>query len=483
MSENLNNEPKLNKSQKNAYYSNSPSFGNKGPSKIRRLFDKGLSTFFVVALCIAFYFVLLRMPDITGYIKGAIAILEPVLYGIVIAYLMNPIVRAVDSRLAPRLMERMPDRKKAGKLSRTAGIFLSLVVLIALISTLLNLLIPQLYTSIHQMVYTLPRQINHLIADINSSEGGDSTTSGMIKNVINQGSQIFTNWFQNDFMSKTNELMSNLTEGVVSAVNLVVNFLIGVIVSIYILYSKEAFMSQGKKIIYAIFNTDHANLILHLTTKSNEIFSGFIVGKIVDSLIIGIMCFVGMSILNLPYVLLISVIVGVTNIIPFFGPYIGAIPSALLILLSNPMQGLYFIIFILVLQQIDGNIIGPKILGNSTGLSPFWVIVAILLGGGAFGFIGMLFGVPVFAVLAYILEMLLQQKLTKKDLPTDTDSYDIYSYVDSEGKYIHPENDARPDVIKEMQPTFLKQGEEPVKKSSMKNIILDALHDDKKGDK
>ncbi len=180
-------------------------------------------------------------------------------------------------------------------------------------------------------------------------------------------------------------------------------------------------------------------MILHLTTKSNEIFGGFIIGKIIDSAIIGVLCFFGLSILDMPYVMLVSVIVGVTNVIPFFGPYIGAVPSAILILLSDPMKGLYFIIFILVLQQFDGNILGPKILGNSTGLSAFWVIVAILLGGGLFGFVGMVMGVPTFAVLYYIAEMILDNRLKRKSLPIDTGYYSKMSYVDSEGNYINPE--------------------------------------------
>ena len=179
-------------------------------------------------------------------------------------------------------------------------------------------------------------------------------------------------------------------------------------------------------------------MILHLTTKSNEIFGGFIIGKVIDSAIIGILCFFGLSILNMPYVMLVSVIVGVTNVIPFFGPYIGAVPSTILILLNDPVKGLYFIIFILLLQQFDGNILGPKILGNSTGLSAFWVIVSILLGGGLFGFVGMVMGVPAFAVFYYIVDMILDNRLRQKNLPTDTTCYSKKSYVDAEGNFKNP---------------------------------------------
>lgn len=180
-------------------------------------------------------------------------------------------------------------------------------------------------------------------------------------------------------------------------------------------------------------------MILHLTTKSNEMFGGFIIGKIIDSAIIGVLCFIVLSILNMPYTFLVSVIVGVTNVIPFFGPYIGAIPSTILIMLSDPKMGVYFVIFILILQQIDGNIIGPRILGSSTGLSAFWVVFAILLGGGLFGVVGMILGVPTFAVIYYIVNMLINHKLEEKLLPTDTASYDELSYVDSDGTYVHSE--------------------------------------------
>ena len=217
------------------------------------------------------------------------------------------------------------------------------------------------------------------------------------------------------------------------------NAIIGVIISVYLLFGKENFSMQSKKAVYAMMKPAHANMLLHLTIKSNEIFGGFIIGKIIDSAIIGVLCFIGLSLLNMPYTLLVSVIVGVTNVIPFFGPYIGAIPSAILIMLQDPKMGIYFIIFILILQQIDGNIIGPKILGNSTGLSAFWVVFSILLGGGLFGFVGMILGVPTFAVIYYVVKMLVDHRLEQKNLPIETACYDEYSYVDSDGTYVHSE--------------------------------------------
>ena len=267
----------------------------------------------------------------------------------------------------------------------------------------------------------------------------DSTTSTLLKTAVKEGTDMLMDWLRTDLMAKANELMSNLTVGVLNIVSEIFNAVIGLIVSIYILFSKETFVRQSKKCVYAVLSARHANMVLHLTTKSNDIFGGFIIGKLIDSAIIGVLCFIGLTILKMPYVMLVSVIVGVTNVIPFFGPYIGAVPSTILIMLANPIQGVYFVIFVLLLQQFDGNILGPKILGNSTGLSAFWVIVAILLGGGLFGFVGMVMGVPTFAVLYYIVQMLMNSHLERKNLPTGSEYYDTMSYVDDEGTYYHSE--------------------------------------------
>lgn len=426
------------KEKEKAYYAGTPNLGHK-PSKLRQQFSRGMTIFLVVAASIVFYFALLRVTNLSQVVGEIVGVLKPILYGSVIAYLLNPIVKKVDKGLFPILEKRMKKTENAKKLSRAAGIFISLILLLCLISVLLNLLIPELYSSIRNLVLTLPRQISDAMERLNEVVIEDSTTGTIIKNVLEEGTDMFMNWMKTDFMNRVNELMSNLTVGVFNVISEIFNLLIGVIVSIYILFSKELFSRQSKKAVYAIFSPDHANMILHLTMKSNEMFGGFIIGKIIDSAIIGVLCFIGLSILNMPYVMLVSVIIGVTNVIPFFGPYIGAIPSAILIMLSDPMQGLYFIIFILVLQQFDGNILGPKILGNSTGLSAFWVVFSILLGGGLFGFIGMVMGVPTFAVIYYIIDMILDNRLEKKKLPVGSDYYDELSYVDSAGRYVHSE--------------------------------------------
>lgn len=417
------------------YYVKRPQFGKEGPSKLRQEFSRGMTMFLVIMACVVLYFALLRLDSITNAVSMVIDVLKPILYGMVIAYLLNPIVKQVDRILVPRL-EKYMQKNRAKKCSRGIGVILSLVFLFALITALCNMLIPELVKSIRDLIITLPGQLNNVVDWFNHLQASDTAMGILMRNALEEGTTTLQNWLRTDLMPQVNTIMSNLTVGVLNILNEVLNFLIGLIVSVYLLFSKEQYSAQCKKMTYAFLKTNHANMLLHLTKKSNEIFGGFIIGKIIDSAIIGVLCFIGLSLIKMPYTLLVSVIVGVTNVIPFFGPYIGAIPSAFLILLSDPKKGLYFIIFILVLQQIDGNVIGPKILGNSTGLSPFWVIFSILIGGGMFGFVGMIMGVPTFAVIYYIISMITSQRLECKNLPLTTVHYGVKSYVNEKGEFI-----------------------------------------------
>ena len=432
------NEKEKKKSVENSgYYINRPKFGNNGPSKLKQQFSQGLTLLLVVIVCLLIYFALLRLEMISNVIHLILGILKPIIYGFAIAYLLNPIVKKVDEHLIPYINKHFPNSKKAAQISRGTGIFIAVILLISIITALCNMMLPELYKSIWNMVSTVPSQLNTAVDQITKMMSKDTTTGQLFTNVLMQATDFIQNWMKTDLLEQVNVVMSNLTVGVINIVKELFNGIIGIIISVYVLWGKEVFSQQAKKIVYAIFKPNSANMILHLTIKSNEIFGGFIIGKIIDSVIIGILCFIGLSILKMPYTLLVSVIVGVTNVIPFFGPYIGAIPSAILITLSNPIKGLYFLVFILILQQIDGNIIGPKIIGNSTGLSAFWVVFSILLGGGLFGIPGMILGVPTFAVLSYIVTMLINHNLEKKNLPTEASCYDELSYVDTDGTYVH----------------------------------------------
>ena len=232
-----------------------------------------------------------------------------------------------------------------------------------------------------------------------------------------------TEWLKTEVLARTQMLMVAVSGGVVSTVSFLKNLLVGAIVSVYFMATKERCAAHARKITYSLFSGDRVYWIFRGANKADHIFSGFVRGKLLDSLIIGILCFIGCSILNMPYTPLVSVFVGVTNIIPFFGPFLGAIPSFFLILLVDPIKSLYFLLFVLALQQLDGNFIGPKILGDSTGLPSLWVIIAILVGGSFFGVAGMFFGVPVCACLYNLVAFLVNRRLAEKDLPVETERY------------------------------------------------------------
>lgn len=390
---------------------------------IRPYLAIGLTAFIVITLSMAVFFFIYRYHGLAANWKILLNILQPIIIGFVIAYLVNPIVKWVEKYLLKWFLKRFKREHKARRAARGLSVAGALVFVIVLVAVLLSMVIPELYFSIERMVVQLPQQLESFIGWLEGYVSSDSPFSTYLEQALNSAIEMFENWARTDFLPQTRSLLSSLTSGVISVIKLMLNIIIGVIVSVYVLMSKETFVGQAKKLVYTLLPPKTGNVLVEVIRKGNEIFGGFISGKILDSAIIGVLCFIVLSILRMPYVVLVSVIVGVTNVVPFFGPYIGAIPSAVLIMLSSPIKGLTFIIFILVLQQLDGNVIGPKILGESTGLSSFWVLFSILVGGGLFGFIGMVLGVPVFATLYYLVKKLVAYILQKKGLPQETTAY------------------------------------------------------------
>lgn len=434
-----------------------PKFIQDKPSKIRDYAKQGVTAFLMILTGITCYFVFLRFDTIASAIGKIFEILSPITYGLVLAFLMNPIVKRVEKWVKPLLLKIIKKEEGTQKIARGIGILAGIIVILAVVVALFNMIIPELYKSIRDLVVTLPDQIKEWVKFVNDIIETDTNVGKLLNTIVVESSSALQkwvetdllDWVQTDLLSSTNAIVTGLTTGVISVVNVVMDIIIGIIASIYILFSKETFARQSKKIMYAMMKPRTANNLLHIAKKANEIFTGFIVGKIIDSAIIGVLCFVGVSILKMPYALLVSVIVGVTNVIPVFGPYIGAVPSAILILIVDPLKGLYFIIFIILLQQLDGNVIGPKILGNSTGLSAFWVLFSILVFGGLFGIVGMIIGVPTFALIYYIIKMYIQEKLEKKKLPTDTSCYDATNYVDEAGAFVSFDKEEKIEVKEE----------------------------------
>lgn len=389
-------------------------------------FPQAITIMLIVGVGLLTFFALYRFESIAEIFKNITQILAPIIYGLGFAYVLNPIVRFWEKKFELLFNKRITDTQKLQKASRAFGILVSLVLTIAVLFILFSLVIPELIDTIYGLVISIPGQMEEFERYITGIMDANSEVSALFQTIILSLGDWFENWIKDDLFKQ----VTGITTGIFNVFNVLIDIILGFIISVYVLSSKESFITKSKMIIYAVFSTENANAILKVARKSNHIFSGFISGKLIDSLIIGILCFIGLTILDMPYIILVSVVVGVTNVIPFFGPYIGAIPSAFLILLADPIKGIYFIIFILVLQQVDGNIIGPKILGEFTGLTAFWVVFSILLGGGLFGFIGMLLGVPVFAVIYYIAGEIIEHLLLKKNLPVSEESYTSLHHVE-----------------------------------------------------
>lgn len=378
---------------------------------LKLAWSKGLSLFMAMAGAILLVFLLFRFDSILDQILRVCNILMPIIMGIVIAYLLNPVVEFYERHL-DRSLGKFIEKKTKKKVSmRGLSIFISVIIVLAVIALLIMMVVPQIYTNISNLVYSLPEQIQNLVGKLmelaKNNEKVRNAINGFYDNIMNY----ITNWIKSDMLGQVSVVIDRIMGIFGTAVNCLVAF----IVAIYVLLSKETFRRQIKKGINAFFNERQTNVIVSVVKESDKIFGGFISGKIIDSFIIGVICFVCCLILRMPYVALVSVIIGVTNLIPFFGPYIGAIPSAVLILLDSPSKGIVFIIFIAILQQVDGNIIGPKILGQSTGLSPFWVVFAIFLGNGLFGIVGLFIGVPLWAVVYYLIKRYVNYRIRIKE--------------------------------------------------------------------
>ena len=389
-----------------------------------------LAIFITFCCCILFFFIIYRYNGFTDFWKKLTQILQPVIIGLVVAYLLNPLMKWVDGKVYGILTERIKNEEKAKNLARGLAITASLLFMVGIVVLLLAAIVPSILQSIQGVVTTLPSEVKSLIEWINDFAKGDSQVADIAERVITEASNFFENWMKNTFIPQAEVYIASVTSGVILTVKFFINIVVGLIISVYVMANQEKFAGQAKKIIFAIFKPVRANVIVKTIRKSNEIFGGFISGKILDSAIIGVLAYIVLAIMKMPDTVLVAVIIGVTNIIPFFGPFIGAIPSFIIIVLQNPMQGLYFLIFVIILQQIDGNIIGPKILGNSTGLSSFWVVFAILVFGGLWGFPGMLLGVPIMAVIYYIIQNIVEYILKRRGIPADEIDYVNLNKID-----------------------------------------------------
>lgn len=443
-----------------------PKKKTKDNSDMQRYINYALIVFVLFCCCILFFFAVYRYRGFgegIGKITGA---LQPIIFGLVIAYLINPIMKFVERHVLHLLENRLSTRKKEKKVARVIGTVCAIVIFILIVAVLIYMMIPQLIESISGMINSLPQQTEAFIKwfeDFSNLEGEWTDTA---EEWLMSAATYLGDWAKTSLLPNIQTYVGSVASGAVSFVKVLINFLVGLIVAVYVLMGKEKFVGQAKKIVYAVFKPARGNIIIEVVRKSHEIFGGFISGKILDSAIIGVLCYIGLSLLHMPYALLVSAFVGLTNVIPFFGPFIGAIPSVVIIALAEPIKGLYFLIFILVLQQLDGNVIGPKILGDSTGLSSFWVVFAIMVGGGLFGFAGMLLGVPTFAVIYYLIRRIVDYALRRRKLPEKTDAYVKLESVDVKtNEPVYPPRADGVDAIPEAEDElFEAEEEDPDKK-------------------
>ena len=399
--------------------------------KRTQYFKWGLTAFLTVCAVLVFYDTFYQNGVLQRFLSKLASILAPVLYGAAIAYLLTPVMSWLEKAIRAGWKRLFPKRElkpRSGGL-RLVSILLTEAVVIFLLYLLMSVLIPQLVDSVTTLINNAEAYYRKVYTWANGLLDSENEIAvwlaGMITERYTDGMAFLTDkvlpWAQKAVVPLTNGIWS----GIRGAVGFAFDLIVGIIVSIYLMGMKEKSLARCCKAVYAVLPEQRADAVMRGTRTVDHIFSGFVRGKLLDSLIIGILCFIGCSLMNMPYTPLVSVVVGVTNVIPFFGPFLGAVPSAFLILLVSPKQCLIFVIFIVVLQQFDGNILGPKILGDATGISSFWVIVAILVGGGFGGVLGMFLGVPVFACVQELVKFLMDRRLRRRDMPTEA-----YAYVD-----------------------------------------------------
>ena len=397
-----------------------------------RVFYTMMAGFGAISLSVAFFFVLYHFPKILEKLDEIAQILAPFIYGGVVAYLLRPMCNWYEDILTDILPKKM--RKAAGSIA----VILSMISGLLVVYALIIMIAPQLYTSIMNLWKSLPDKVNTFITWLQVTFGENEELVAYLQNAYLSVHTEIETWVKNTVLPQLTgvvDIVSGVGQGVLKIAQFMLDLFIGLIVAVYLLSSRKRFKKQGVMLIRSVLKPRWADLLLEEIAFIDRMFGGFIDGKIVDSAIIGLLCYIGCSLFKFPNPLLVSAIVGITNVIPFFGPFIGAVPATILILLENPIKGLWFIVFVFGLQQLDGNIIGPKILGDRTGLSSFWVLFGIILFGGLWGLVGMVIAVPLVAVIYDLIKKFVHKGLKKNEC---IEVWDEYNCIYGEEKPIQP---------------------------------------------
>lgn len=361
-----------------------------------------LSTYIILLI---FFFI--NIKDIINFLYKFLGILKPFIWGIAIAFILNIPVKLIEKNLG--------NSKFFKGMKRSFSITLTFLFFILAITLFILFVIPQLLSSISTLMNSIPEYLSQFEKFLEVNAINNSQSQVMMQNIINE---LLNMW--KEILKVTSQIVGTslgyLLDFTLGITYGVINFFLSLILAIYMLASKEILISQLKLIIYAFVSKNKADRIIELGKMCNEMFSKFILGQCTEALVIGVLCFIGMIILKMPYALLISVVIGVTALIPVFGAFLGTIPSAFIILIMDPIKALWFIIFIIVLQQLEGNLIYPRVVGSSIGLSALWVMFAMIVGGSLFGIIGMLIGIPIFGVVFKILKRVANRKINEKGI-------------------------------------------------------------------
>lgn len=403
----------------------------------------------VILLSILFNNLLEEGAKYEGIGKTLKGTFMPIFWGFILAYLLSPIVNKLEKHifcpLAKKLYRKKDKERKQQRFSRAWSVIVTLALFLLLLVGGLCVVIPQLYESVLKIAKDVPMYYQEVEAWITAFLEEDNKVSVYVLDVLDNLYIQLMDYVNTVILPNMDEIVRKITTGVIGVVKVVFNILLAIIISVYVLFEKEKLVAYAKKLTYSYLSKRHANILLAGTRHVNVVFGGFISGKIVDSFIIGVLCYIFMVIVGFEYAVLISIIVGVTNVIPYFGPFIGAIPSIFLLLVTEPKQGLIFAVFILILQQLDGNVIGPLILGESLKLSSMWILLAILIGGGLFGVPGMILGAPTLACIYTILGKDTRRRLAAKDLPMESKDFLNLNYVpeESEAELAEKENDKK----------------------------------------
>ena len=403
-------------------------------------------TAFLVIVAVEIFKIIISSDNIKigEIISGLMGALSPLIYGFAIAYLLNPVEnffeKGVFLKLCTRRREKNdPDHSYGNEVmikdrthARVFGVICAMLTLLVVVAGVIGIILPQLISTVQKLINNMQGYVDGVTGWVDGLLSNYPDAREWINNSVGSLSDALRGWLTDTIMPQMSGIITSFSSGIFAVAQTVINFFIGLVISVYFLYHKELFAAQLKKALYSLASPKYGNAIVRTLRTIHRTFGSFLSGKIIDSLIIMMLFFIILSIFNFPYAMLCSVFMGVFNIIPMFGPIIGAVPCALLILLEDPLYCLYFIVVVVIIQQLDGNVIGPKVLGESTGLSSFWIIFALLFGQYLFGFVGLIIGIPLFAVIYSIIRTRVGRKLEERGLPSDSNVYRKVAYVDEE---------------------------------------------------